>query len=43
LDGFPVQEPEGKDLIVALLAKDKLAIKGYADARSDGDLPMTWK
>jgi len=43
LDGFPAQEPEGKDVIVALLARDKLAIKEYADARSDGDPPMTWE
>jgi hypothetical protein len=43
LDGFPVQEPEGKDVIVALLTKDKLALKEYADARSNDDPPLTWK
>jgi hypothetical protein len=43
LDGFPVQEPEGKDVIVALLTKDKLALKDYADARSSDDRPLTWK
>ncbi len=43
LDGFPVQEPEGKDVIVALLAKDKLALKEYVDARSKDDPPLTWK
>jgi hypothetical protein len=43
LDGFPVQEPEGKDVIVALGAKDKLALKEYADARQEGAPPMTWK
>jgi hypothetical protein len=43
LDGFPVQAPEGKDVIVALGARDKLAIKEYADTRSSADSPMTWK
>jgi hypothetical protein len=43
LDGFSVQEPEGKDVIVALLTKDKLALKDYADARSNNDPPLTWK
>jgi Caspase domain len=43
LDGFPVQAPEGKDVIVALGAKDKLALKEYADARSKDDPPLTWK
>ena len=43
LDGFPVQAPEGKDVIIVLGAKDKLALKEYADARSNGDPPMTWK
>jgi hypothetical protein len=43
LDGFPVQAPEGKDVIVALLARDKLALKEYADARSNDAPPMTWK
>jgi uncharacterized protein DUF4384 len=43
LDGFPVQEPEGKDVIVALLAKDKLALKEYADARSNNDTPLAWE
>jgi Caspase domain len=43
LNGFPVQEPEGKDVIVALLAKDKLALKEYVDARSEGAPPLTWE
>jgi len=43
LDRFPVQEPEGKDVIVALLAKDKLALKEYADARSKDDTPLAWE
>jgi hypothetical protein len=43
LDGFPVQAPEGKDVIVALLTKDKLALKEYSDARSKDDPPLTWK
>jgi hypothetical protein len=43
LDGFPVQEPEGKDVIVALLAKDKLALKEYVDSQSNDDPPLTWK
>jgi hypothetical protein len=42
-DGFPAQAPEGKDVIVALLTKDKLALKEYADARSEDDPPLTWK
>jgi hypothetical protein len=43
LDGFPVQEPAGKDVVVALLTRDKLALKEYADARSKDDPPLTWK
>jgi caspase domain-containing protein len=43
LNGFPVQAPEGKDVIVALLTRDKLALKEYADARPEGDPPLTWK
>jgi len=43
LDGFPAQEPAGKDVIVALLSKDKLAIKEYADALPEGAPPLTWK
>ena len=43
LDGFPVQAPEGKDVIVALLTRDKLALKEYADARPKEDPPLTWK
>src|SRR5262245_28112556 len=43
LDGFPVQAPEGKDVIVALLTRDKLALKEYADSRPNNDQPMTWK
>jgi hypothetical protein len=43
LDGFPAQEPAGKDVIVALLSKDKLAIKEYADALPEGSPPLTWK
>jgi Caspase domain len=43
LDGFPVQAPEGKDVIVALLARDKLTLKEYADARPNDGPPMTWK
>jgi len=34
---------KGKDVIVALLAKDKLALKEYADARSKDDTPLNWK
>src|SRR5262245_24288917 len=43
LEGFPVQAPEGKDVIVALLTKDKLALKEYVDARAKDDPPLTWK
>lgn len=43
LDGFPVQDPEGKDVIVALLTKDKLALKEYADARANDAPSLTWK
>jgi hypothetical protein len=43
LDGFPVQAPEGKDVIVALLTKDKLALKEYVDTRPRGAPPLTWK
>jgi hypothetical protein len=43
LDGFPVQEPAGKDVIVVMLSKDKLAIKEYVDALAKGSPPMTWK
>jgi Caspase domain len=43
LDGFPVQAPEGKDVIVVLIARDKLALKEYVDARSKDDPPLTWK
>jgi hypothetical protein len=43
LNGFPVQAPEGKDVIVALLTRDKLALKEYADARPNDDPPLTWK
>jgi hypothetical protein len=42
-DGFPVQAPEGKDVIVALLTKDKLALKEYADTRRKDAPPLTWK
>ena len=30
-------------MIVALLTRDKLALKEYADARPNNDTPMTWK
>ena len=43
LDGFPAQEPEGKDVIVVLLAKDKLALKERVDARPENAPPLTWK
>lgn len=43
LDGFPVQEPAGKDVIVVLLTKDKLALKENLDARSKDAPPPTWK
>jgi hypothetical protein len=43
LDGFPVQEPEGKDVIVVLLTKDKLALKEQVDARAKDAPPLSWK
>jgi hypothetical protein len=43
LDGFPAQEPSGKDVVVALLTRDKLEIKEYADSLPEGSTPMTWK
>jgi hypothetical protein len=38
-----VQAPEGKDVLVALLTRDKLALKDYADARPKDDPPLTLK
>ena len=43
LDRFPVQAPAGKDVIVALLTKDKLALKEKADALKQSDPPLNWK
>lgn len=43
LDGFPVQEPAGKDIVVVLLTKDKLALKEQIDARDSKAPPLNWK
>lgn len=43
LEGFPVQAPAGKDVVVILLTKDRLALKEQLDARSDKNDPLNWK
>lgn len=43
LDGFPVQAPAGKDVVVALLTKEKLALKERLETRGANDPPLSWK